>query len=293
MPASAATRASLRCFSSRSMRQTMTLNEPAIPIDNNVTITRVVSMILALCLLPTAYCLLLTANRQLPQLELHGNFDDDIDRRPVTARRREAPLSHRLHCALVEPGAQPVQQPHVADRAVALHDDLELDVPFDAALAAFFRVIRLHLANDRGRGDAGPWTVGTAASPAAGAWPESRALSLSNAGALPGAGAARRAGAVTVGLLRRRGVGYPRDTGAIARIRGHLHDGRDDFRFLWRRRRFLVHHRRRIDAHGRSTHRDRAAQRGGAFALRGRRGRGFAKAAAPTPPPPPRPDHAH
>src|SRR3954470_10127684 len=154
MPASAATRASLRCFSSRSMRQTMTLSEPAIPIDNNVTITRVVSMILALCLLPTAYCL-------LTQLELHRHFDNDIDRRPVTARRREPPLSHRVHCPLVEPGAQPVQQPHVADRAVALHDDLELDVPFDAALAAFFRVIRLHLAHDRGRGDAGARTVRT------------------------------------------------------------------------------------------------------------------------------------
>src|SRR3954468_24489810 len=203
MPASAATRASLRCFSSRSMRQTMTLSDPAIPIDNNVTITRVVSMILALCLLPTAYCLLPTAYCLLTQLELHRHFDNDIDRRPVTARRREPPLSHRVHCALIEPGAQPVQQPHVADRAVALHDDLELDVSFDAALAAFFRVIRLHLANDRGRGDAGARTVGTTAGPAAGARTESRALSLANAGALPGAGAARRAGAVTVGLLRR------------------------------------------------------------------------------------------
>ena len=53
------------------------------------------------------------------------HFDDDVDRRALHARGREAPLAHGLHRALIETRTKTPQNLDVADAAVAPHDDLE------------------------------------------------------------------------------------------------------------------------------------------------------------------------
>src|SRR5262245_9470632 len=106
--ASAATRASLRRFSSWAVRHAMTLM---------ITVSRTEMSV--------------TSNRNnmgpLSQLELDRDLHDDIDRRAQAARRREAPLPDGLDGAIVQPGAQALQNLHVADRSVAAHDDFEHD----------------------------------------------------------------------------------------------------------------------------------------------------------------------
>ena len=86
----------------------------------------------------------------LPQPELDGDFYHDIHRSTVTARRVEPPLPHRVDGALIEPGSQALQHPHVADRAIRADHDFHHHVAFDAAPAAIFRVNRLDLTLDGG-----------------------------------------------------------------------------------------------------------------------------------------------
>src|SRR4051794_4024820 len=116
----------------------MTLSEAAMAIESSVTVTSVVSI-----------------QKPSPQLEFHRHFDDDVDRRAVSFRRREAPLAHGLDGALVQTCAQALEQLHRADAAVAPDDDLEHHVAFQVPPASFLRVIRLYFALDGGRRDSG------------------------------------------------------------------------------------------------------------------------------------------
>src|SRR5258708_39655944 len=120
------------------MRQTMTLRVAAMAIERRVTVTRVVSIFVTR---PFAVC--------LTQFELHSDFDDDIDRRAVTPGGGEAPLAHRLGRALVESGAETLQELDGADGAVAPPDELEHDVSLQSSAASVLRGTRLDLVHDR------------------------------------------------------------------------------------------------------------------------------------------------
>src|SRR4029077_4555247 len=120
----------------------------------------------------------------LPEFELHRDFNDHVDGRAVAPRRREFPLAHGVGRSLIEAGAETLQQLDVADAAVAADDDLEDDVAFEVAPASFFRVIRLHLAQARGRRDAAAGAIRPAAGAAARARPDAGAVAFAESRAL-------------------------------------------------------------------------------------------------------------
>src|SRR5436189_2377752 len=193
------------------MRHTITLRLAAIAIERRVTVTRVVSIFHE----PRSDVRSSTSDF-LSEFELHCDFNDHIDRRAVALGRREAPLAHGLHRALIEAGAETLHQPDVADRAVALHHDLEDDVAFEVTAAAFFRVVRLPFAHDRGGGNAAPGAIRAAAGTAARTGSDTGPLAFAEPGALAAPGAAAGAGPMAVAFLRRCGLrGDPRNAGAI------------------------------------------------------------------------------
>ena len=136
----------------------------------------------------------------LPELELDGDFNQDIHRRTLAGGGRESPLAHGLNRPLVEAGAKPLQYLHVADRTVARDDDLHHHFTLEAAAPRVFAVVGLDLAQQAGRLDARPGAKRAATCAAAGAWTD--AGSVSRAEARPGAGssAATLAWPVTRGL---------------------------------------------------------------------------------------------
>src|SRR4051794_40258318 len=56
--------------------------------------------------------------RSLPQPEFHRDLHQHVHRRTVPLGRRESPLPHRVDRALIESGAQAVQDANGADAAV-------------------------------------------------------------------------------------------------------------------------------------------------------------------------------
>ena len=146
-----------------------------------------------------ATALIVTTRRnmsRLPQRELDGDFDDDVDGFAASSRRAEPPLADRGHGALIEAGAEPLQDRDVADRAIAPHDDFEHHVAGDAATPGFVGVIGLHLAQQSRWLDAAAWPERPAARAAAGSVADAGAKSFTVADALTGAGAAARSGAL-------------------------------------------------------------------------------------------------
>src|SRR4029079_17806105 len=121
-----------------------------------------------------------------PQPEFHRDFHQHVHRHALARRRVERPLLHRLDGALVEPVAEPAQLVDAADRAVALTDDLHQHVAAQVPPARLFRVVRLHLATDRGRLDAAARPEWPAASAAAFSLADARALAFADSGACAG-----------------------------------------------------------------------------------------------------------
>src|SRR6478672_4712821 len=113
-----------------------------------------------------------------PEPEIHRHFHHYVHRRALQRPRRELPLLHRRNGALVETVAQSLKHLDVADRAVAPHDDLHHDIAAHAPATRLFGVVRLHLAQQRGRRDAAAGTIRSAAGAAALALADARALSL-------------------------------------------------------------------------------------------------------------------
>ena len=111
----------------------------------------------------------------LAQPELHRDFDQHIDRRPESASGRESPLPDRLNGALVESGAQALNDANRTDTTVASDDDLEHHVAREAASPRLFGVVGLDLLQDRRRRDPAARTIGPATGSAtravADAWP--------------------------------------------------------------------------------------------------------------------------
>ena len=92
----------------------------------------------------------------------------------------------RVDRALIEAGAETPQQVHVANRPVAAHDDLELDVAVDAAQPGVLGVVRLHLAEKGRRRDAAAGPIGPATRAASGARPDPGTVSFAKARAFAG-----------------------------------------------------------------------------------------------------------
>jgi hypothetical protein len=90
----------------------------------------------------------------LPQLELDGDFDDHVHGRAVPLRGREPPLAHGLDGALIESAIEPAPHTHVADRAVAPHDDFEQHFAADSAPPGVVGVIGFDFAQQSWRLDA-------------------------------------------------------------------------------------------------------------------------------------------
>src|SRR5689334_11843228 len=105
----AATRASERARSCRSTVTTMT------------AITAVMAR-------ATAVMAISKVSIFLSQFEFDGDFDHHVHRRAETPGRREPPLFYRVNGALIESGAEPAQEAHVAHCAVGADDDFEFDV---------------------------------------------------------------------------------------------------------------------------------------------------------------------
>ena len=98
----------------------------------------------------------------LTQLEFHGDVDNDVNRDTVTFGRREFPLAHGFDGFLLESTAQRPAHLHVADRAIAAHDNLEHDVAFDRLTSRGIRVARTNFPDQRRWVDAGARLIRTA-----------------------------------------------------------------------------------------------------------------------------------
>ena len=113
-----------------------------------------------------------------------------------------------------EAAGEALQNPDVADRSVAPHDDFEHDVAGDAALPCVLGVVGLHLAKQAGRLDPAAGPIRSAAGAAAGARADAAAVARAEAGAGAGSGAAASARSMALGLdrrlvrARRRGSAY-------------------------------------------------------------------------------------
>src|SRR5687767_2492500 len=136
---SAAMRAADRCFSSRINRHAVTLITSATISETTVIPRRRISIVIS-------HSPRLQAGDPSAQSKLDAHFDDDIHRHALHAAGCEAPLTHRVHRALVQPAAQPANNLHLADGAVAADDDLELHFAFDVGAARFVGVIGAHFA---------------------------------------------------------------------------------------------------------------------------------------------------
>src|SRR5207249_4875872 len=125
-------------------------------------------------------------------------LDEDVHRDPFAPRRVEPPLFHRADRALVEPRAEALQHVHLADAAVAPHDDLEQHVARDAAPPRVLCIFRLHLVKQPRRLDAAAWPVRPAAGASARAVADPGSEAFAVAGTLAGSDAAVGAGPVAV-----------------------------------------------------------------------------------------------
>src|SRR3990170_1545100 len=178
----AATLASDRSRSSRSSLATTIAIPIAIARDNAVTAINTVSITHHD---PTRLSILRISSSS-PELELDRDFDDHVDRRPEPPRRRKPPLTHRVRGALVEPAPKPLQDPNVADRSVAAHDDLEDDITGKASPAGLLCVIRFDFAlHGRGR-DPASRTIRTAPRATTGSCPYARAVAFTQPSASSG-----------------------------------------------------------------------------------------------------------
>ena len=119
--------------------------------------------------------------RPSPQPELDRDFDQHVDRRAEPPRGREPPLTHRVHCALVEPGAQALHDADRPDTTVAPDDDLEHHITREAAPPRILGVVGLDLLQDGRGGDAAARTVRTAAGSAAAAIADARSRAFADA----------------------------------------------------------------------------------------------------------------
>src|SRR5262245_28595340 len=205
--ASAATRAAERARSSRISRAAYSSTAAVVPSETSVTSTSAPSMMTS------------------PNLEFHGNFDENVDRHAVPCRRREPPLAHGRRRARVEPVAEALQQPHASHRSVAIDDDLHDDVTFDLARARLFCVVGLHLAEQDGRRDTAPRAIGPAPRAAARPFADATPLAFTDAGAVTRADAAVGSGTTAV-VARRR---FLEHASAVARVGRN----RDDRRLHW------------------------------------------------------------
>src|SRR5438067_55935 len=105
-------------------------------------------------------------------------------------RGREAPLPYSLDSAIVQPRAEPLQDPDLADRSIMPHDDLEKHVARNAATARVVGIVGLHLAEQTGRLDAAAGPIGSAAGAAPGSGADSAAIAFAEPGAFARSGAA-------------------------------------------------------------------------------------------------------
>src|SRR5688572_21106137 len=81
----------------------------------------------------------------LAQRESHCDFHQNVHRRALAARRREAPLSDGVNGSLIESGAEFAHQPHFTDRSIAADDNFHDNVAFDGSAPALVGINRLHL----------------------------------------------------------------------------------------------------------------------------------------------------
>src|SRR5207253_1673137 len=194
-------------------------------------------------------------------------------------RGREAPLPYSLHGAIVQPRAEALQDPDLADRSIMPHDDLEKHVARNAATARVVGIVGLHLAEQTGRLDAAAGPIGSAAGAASGSGADSAAIAFAEPGAFARSGAAAPTGAVAVDV----GTRLREDADAILRVGGRGDDRRDDGRQLLRRERrlglWLRRFRRRLDRLRLHALRQRAADFPRPFAKRLRRRRFLQQAA--------------
>src|SRR5436309_2356058 len=102
-------------------------------------------------------------------------------------RRAELPLPHRLHGAIVQSAAEPLQNLHVANRSVAAHDDLHHHLAAEPAAPRVFRIVRAHFAQQPRRIDSAPRTEWSAAGAASGSWSNTGPVALANARSRAGA----------------------------------------------------------------------------------------------------------
>jgi len=105
----------------------------------------------------------------LPQLESDSDFDDDVDRDTLTTGRRETPLTHRFDRALIQSAVEAALDAHLADGAIAPHNDFEHDVSLDPLSPRVVCVEGLDLTLKTGRIDAGAGPIRPAAFAAAAA----------------------------------------------------------------------------------------------------------------------------
>ena len=213
------------------------------------------------------------------QLELHRDFDDDVNRRAQTMGGREAPLADRLHGALVETRSEPLQHLDVAHRSISPHDNFQHDVADEITLPCFFGVIRFHFAQKPRRLDAAAGTEWTAARAASRSWSDAGAVAFADTGSRGRARAATCARSVAV-VLRR---GLLEHTDTVAHIGRRGNDRHDEGRQLFgvERRRFRLRRcRRRHDRLGRLPQRQRAVDCVMSFAKRLRRRRRLSQSAA-------------
>jgi hypothetical protein len=111
---------------------------------------------LHLCLLgpgPTYY---------LSKLKLDRDLHENVDRCPETRGGRELPPANGLNRLFVESEAESAEDPHVTDRPVGAHHDLQDDVTFNPALACFFGVARTCFDQQSRRVDSTPCAIRTA-----------------------------------------------------------------------------------------------------------------------------------
>jgi hypothetical protein len=134
----------------------------------------------------------------LSKLEFHSDLDEDVDGHAKAPCGSESPLSDGIDGALVEPGPEPALQSHVADGAIASHDDLQLDIAVDAAAPRVFGVLGLHFAKEGGRRNPAAGPKRSAAGPAPRTGPDAGSGPFSEARALTAAHARSASFAATV-----------------------------------------------------------------------------------------------
>src|SRR5207247_750627 len=134
------------------------------------------------------------------QLELDGDFNNHIDRDTVALRGRETPLPDGLHRLAVQAAAEALQDPDVADRAVAAHDDFKHDLAPQSLASRVLAVICADLFEQARWIDAAAGSIGSAASSAAGSFSNPGTLTRAEARSRARACATASAGSVAFGL---------------------------------------------------------------------------------------------